>query len=66
LSGAFAENQVSDVCNPRKRSHLGTANPEERQNKAPHFLCHHDMKKCKECILCSNKKVEGARKATYF
>jgi hypothetical protein len=54
------------VHNPGKRSHLGTADREERLNKVPHFLYHYDTKKHKTCIVYSNQKVKGAGKETYF
>jgi hypothetical protein len=61
----LVENLIGDVCNPRKRSHPGSAEREERLNTAPHFLYHHE-KKHKDCIVRSNQKVKGARKETYF
>jgi hypothetical protein len=54
------------MCNPRKRSHLVTAEKEDGLNKASLFLYHYDRKKHKDHLLCSNQKVKGARKETYF
>jgi hypothetical protein len=64
----LVENLVGDVRNKRKRSHPGTAEREERLNGTPHFLYHHNAKKKKHptYIVCSNCKVKGARKETYF
>jgi hypothetical protein len=63
---ALVENLVGDVRNPIKKSHQGSAVREARLNTALHFLYHYEKKKHKDCIVCSNRKVMGARKETYF
>jgi hypothetical protein len=64
---ALVDNLVGSMrLNPRKRSHLGSADREERQNKVSHFLYHYDAKKHKDCIVCRNRKVKGARRETFL
>lgn len=63
---ALVESLVGDTRNPRKRSHHGSADREERLNKFPHFIYHYEQKKHKDCIVCSNRKVKGGRKETYY
>jgi hypothetical protein len=63
---SLVESLVRDVRNPRKRSHPGSAEREERLNQKPHFLYHFENKKHKDCIVCSNRKIKGARKESYF
>jgi hypothetical protein len=45
---ALVENLAGNVHNPRKKSHLGSAEREERLSTAPHFLYHYEKKKKKE------------------
>jgi hypothetical protein len=63
---ALVENLAGDMHSLRKRWYPGAAEREERLNKAPHFLYHHDRKKQKDIIVWSNRKVTGARKEIYF
>jgi hypothetical protein len=63
---ALVDNLVGSTRISRKRSHLGSADREERLNKASHFIYHYDAKKHKDYIVCSNRKVKGARRETYF
>ena len=62
---AVVEALVGDVRNSRPRSHPGTADREERLNNKPHFI-YNDKKNRKDCIVCSNRKVKGARRETKF
>jgi hypothetical protein len=51
------------VWKPRERS----PEREERLNIEPYFLYHCEkIENHKDCNVCSNQKVVGARKGTYF
>jgi hypothetical protein len=62
--GTLVEHLVGDVRSNRKRSFPGSAEREDRLNTLHNFLYHYEKKKHKDCSLCSNHKVKGARKET--
>ena len=58
---------VGGLQNPtkQKRGKPGTRDKEERLNGKPHFVAHNEGKH-KDCAVCSNRKIQGGRKETYY
>jgi hypothetical protein len=61
-----SENLVGDVCNPRKRSHPGTADREERLNKAPQFPYRYDTKNTKTALCAASENLREPEKKHFY